>query len=125
MGVIENAKEVAELIKKYNDVELNRRIVNLEIEVAELQRDKIRLEAKVAEQQAKLQQKQAMQFRVPYYWQDGDKVPFCPKCWEASGLGIHLTEPYRMASGIGRKCVQCEEIYWEQRISMSSMNDFR
>ena len=33
MGAVENIKEVAELIKKYNNLELNRKIVALEDEV--------------------------------------------------------------------------------------------
>ncbi len=117
MGVIENAKEVGELIKKYNDIELNRRIVNLEVEVAELQRDKLALEAKVAEHERTLNQRAAMQFRKPYYYQEGDEVPFCPKCWEASQLAVHLTDSYRMAGGIGRRCVNCEKVHWERRIN--------
>ena len=30
MSAVEHVKEVAELIKKFNDIELNRRILNLE-----------------------------------------------------------------------------------------------
>jgi hypothetical protein len=33
MGVVENMKEVADLIKKIGDIELNRKIVNLEGEL--------------------------------------------------------------------------------------------
>ena len=54
-----------------------------------------------------------MQFRAPYYWQEGDGVPFCPKCWEANSLAIHLTESYKMMGGMGRRCIQCNETYWE------------
>jgi hypothetical protein len=43
MGVIDDVKEVGDLIKKYNDIELNRKIVNLEGEVLDLTRDKRRL----------------------------------------------------------------------------------
>jgi hypothetical protein len=42
MGAVENVKEVADLIKKFNDIDLNRRILNLENEVLDLSRDKAR-----------------------------------------------------------------------------------
>jgi hypothetical protein len=42
MGAVENIKEVADLVKKFNDIELNRRILNLENE--DLSRDKRRAE---------------------------------------------------------------------------------
>jgi hypothetical protein len=42
MGAVENTKEVADLVKKFNDIELNRRILNLENE--DLSRDKRRAE---------------------------------------------------------------------------------
>jgi hypothetical protein len=53
-GAAENVKEVAELIKRYNNLELNRKIVALEDEVLELTRDKRRLENKVEEQERAL-----------------------------------------------------------------------
>ena len=42
MGAVENIKEVADLVKKFNDIELNRRILNLENE--DLSRDNRRAE---------------------------------------------------------------------------------
>ena len=36
MGAVENIKDIADLVKKFNDIELNRRILNLENEVLDL-----------------------------------------------------------------------------------------
>jgi hypothetical protein len=49
MGVVENMKDVAELIKKLGDIGLNRRILNLENEVLDLAREKRRADEKVEE----------------------------------------------------------------------------
>jgi chaperonin cofactor prefoldin len=49
MGVVENMKDVSDLVKKFNDIELNRRILTLENEVLDLSRDKRRAEEKVEE----------------------------------------------------------------------------
>jgi hypothetical protein len=42
MGAVENMKEIADFVKKFNDIELNRCILNLENEVLDLSRDKRR-----------------------------------------------------------------------------------
>jgi hypothetical protein len=47
MGVVENMKDVADLIKKIGDIELNRKILTLENEVLDLSREKRRLENQV------------------------------------------------------------------------------
>jgi hypothetical protein len=49
MGVVENIKDVAELVKKFNDIELNRRILDLENEVLDLSRAKCYAEERVEE----------------------------------------------------------------------------
>ena len=58
MGVIENMKEVADLVKLIGDIELNRKILNLEKEVHELTRERIRLETKLQEAEQLLKKKQ-------------------------------------------------------------------
>ena len=40
-------KDVADLVKKFKDIELNRRILNLENEVLDLSRDKRRADARI------------------------------------------------------------------------------
>ncbi len=44
MGAVENVKEIAEMIGKFHDIELNRRILKLEEEVLDISRAKRRAE---------------------------------------------------------------------------------
>ena len=90
MGVIDDVKEVGDLIKKYNDIELNRKIVNLEGEVLDLTRDKRRLESRVEELTAVVDMKQKLVHRPPFYWLDGDPTPYCSSCWESQKKAIHV-----------------------------------
>jgi hypothetical protein len=56
-----------------------------------------------------------MQMRGPqgYFYQDGDEVPFCPKCWEKDGKAIHLPPLEDYIVGRGRVCRVCSEQYVE------------
>lgn len=49
MSVIDNIKEIAGLIKKVGDIELYRKIIELEGELIELTREKRNLEERVAD----------------------------------------------------------------------------
>ena len=71
MGAVENVKEFSEFVKKFNDIELNRRILKLEEEVIDLSRDKRRAEEKVEELQRTLKLQEELKFQSPYYFAAG------------------------------------------------------
>ena len=104
MGVVENMKDVADLVKKYNDLDLNRRIVTLEGEVLDLTRDKRRLEEKLEDLQRALKFKAELIFSEPFYWAKGDATPYCQACWEAKRMAIHVCDAYVAGHG---QCIQC------------------
>ncbi|MDD5483941.1 MAG: hypothetical protein PHP98_09910 [Kiritimatiellae bacterium] len=79
MSIIENAKEIADLIKKIGDVELYRRIVELEGEIIELTRAKRQTEAKVERLAEVLNKKEQMLFQKPFYYLSIDPHPYCPQ----------------------------------------------
>lgn len=115
MGVIENARDLAGLIQKYSEAGLYRKILELEDESGDLRRKLRKAEADLEEARAELAKKATMEFRAPYYWRDGDKTPFCPKCWEGKDkLAVHLPAPTEVFAGIVRKCVHCKTDFWEQ-----------
>lgn len=107
MGIIDNAKEIADLIKKLNNIELYRKIVELEAEIIDLQRAKNDLDLKVTGLQAALQQKKSMSFKHPFYFAEGDPIPFCAKCWEAEHNAIHLVGPDQHGDRYCRNCKTC------------------
>jgi hypothetical protein len=91
MGVIENMKELADLIKKAGDIDLYRKIIESEGEVIELTRENRRLEDKVSELEKTLALEEKMHFTEPFYYQQGDKTPYCPACWEGKKIAVHVT----------------------------------
>lgn len=109
MGVVENVKDVAELIKKFGDIELNRKILTLETEVLDLTRDKRRAEEKVEQLERSLQFKEKLTFREPYYYLEGDSAPYCPGCWESTRVAVHVaTHPTYMSM---KQCPACKHLY--------------
>jgi hypothetical protein len=64
MGVVENLKNVADLVKKAGEIDLYKKISAAEDEVRELTRDKRRLEDKVEELERTLRSKE---FKAPFY----------------------------------------------------------
>jgi hypothetical protein len=93
MGVIENMKDVADLVKQFGDIELNRRILTLENEVLDLSRDKRRADEKVEELQRVISIKNDLTFRGNEYYlktTDGEDGPFCSLCWDRDQKLIRL-----------------------------------
>jgi hypothetical protein len=90
MSIIDNAKEIADLIKKVGDIDLYRKIVELQGELVQLSNRNFELEKKCAELQASVDRKKALRHLRSLVFEDGDAVPFCPRCAEATGKLIHL-----------------------------------
>ncbi|MFZ0978396.1 MAG: hypothetical protein WAN23_03245 [Candidatus Acidiferrales bacterium] len=109
MGAVENIKEVADLVKKFNDIELNRRILKLEDEVMDLSREKRRADERVEELERALKFKEKLTFKPPFYWLEGDSAPYCPGCWESKSTAIHLVEN-PISAGL-LQCPACKHVY--------------
>ena len=91
MGVLENLKDVADLVKKAGEIELYKKISAAEDEVRELTREKRRLEDKVEELERAFRFQQEVVFKAPFYYlKEGDQTPYCPRCLEKDKHPIHL-----------------------------------
>jgi hypothetical protein len=116
LGVIENAKEIAELVKKLGNVELYKKIVELEGEVIELTREKRALEENNHELAEKLALAGKMTFEKPFYFQEGDRVPFCPRCWEKERVAIHLQNVGHVTRGYRYDCPDCKGMFFSPQL---------
>jgi hypothetical protein len=111
MSIINNAKEIAELVKKLGDIELYRRIVELEGEIIELTRAKREAELQAEHLQETLKTQEQMRFMKPFYYMGKDPVPFCPQCWEAQKIAVHLQGPTNVAAGPRYDCRNCKSFF--------------
>ncbi|HDL01438.1 MAG TPA: hypothetical protein ENH23_04315 [candidate division Zixibacteria bacterium] len=106
MSIISNAKEIADLVKKLGDIELYRKIVELEGEIIELTCEKRELDDELIKLNALLKTSKEMNFKEPFYCVEGDSTPFCPRCWEADKTQVHLNDTNTIGSPW--KCPNCK-----------------
>lgn len=86
MGVIDHAKDLATLIKKLNNIELDRKIVDLQGEIIDLEQKNRELVEENRELKENLTYHGTLAFNGNAYWMDGkldsEKGPFCSGCWD-------------------------------------------
>src|SRR4030095_16349621 len=90
MGIVENVKEVADLVQKVGNLDLSKRIIELEREIIELTHENWELKKDNKELGEMLQLKVKMNFKTPFWFMEGDSVPYCPKCYEGDQKLVHL-----------------------------------
>ncbi len=116
MGIIDNAKEIVFLVKKLDDFELYRKIVELEGEIIELTRENQRLEETLAEIQRSQEIIKKLSFDSPFYTLDQGVELFCARCIESDHKAIHVakTGDLRNRRRIW-ECPQCKSRYVDMR----------
>jgi hypothetical protein len=113
---IQGIREIADLVRKYNDYPLYEKIVALQEQVLELSNERSQLRDENGALKAQLEHRSQTRFRNPYYYAEEDEVPLCPRCYETSagGLRVHLTHPAsEMQNGYGRVCRGCKWFFLE------------
>ena len=111
MGIVDNMKEVADLVKKLGDIDLNRKIVNLEGEVLDLTRAKRQADQRIEELEGQLVLKAKMTHKAPFYFQEGDPTPFCPACYENQVKAIHVVVKTEGSLSTQWECPGCKSTY--------------
>jgi len=121
---LDNVRSLVQLTQKFGDVEFKRRIVDLvvdlEDQVAELARERRLLAEENEELKRELEARAATVFRNPYWYEEGQEVPLCPKCYESSGykLRVHLTHPAEQWNGGRRRhCANCSEFFYDEGVA--------
>ena len=118
MAAVNGVKEIAELVKKYNDIPLFQKIVDLQGQVVEIATERLELFSENQTLKKKLELKAAIRYEPPYYFQEGDDIPLCPLCFDKSSgeLRIHLSvDAGDYMKGHGRYCSNCKEVTIERK----------
>jgi hypothetical protein len=56
-----------------------------------------------------------MTFNEPFYYQEGDKTPFCPACWELKNFPIHLLFVAAREDSTHWNCPVCHNPYSDRK----------
>lgn len=106
MSIIDNAKEISQLIKKYNDTELYQKITDLSYEIFDIKEENLSLKEKIKE----LEKKDDIEKNISFYNDIGyiknknTKIIYCTKCWDDEKKLIKLHHKARMGKYTCPKC---------------------
>jgi hypothetical protein len=119
MNPLSTLNQIREIMKKSSDPELVKLVLDLQNNVFEIESQNLKLGAELVSLRQQLNLRARMYARGPfnYYFQEGDDVPFCPKCWENYTKAIHLSARQQVFGRTRRDCRVCEETYWETPIT--------
>ncbi len=115
MGILDNAKEVAKAVQEIHNLELYQRVLNLHSDIIGLVEENNRLRDENNELGKTVALKQAMQFKEPFYYQEGDETPFCPACWETKNIAVHVTFGTARLNDTAWHCPGCKHMYWVKK----------
>lgn len=93
MSILDHAKEIAELVKKYNDQDLYERIVELREEILQLREDNLTLreQVKLLKEANDITSRLCRDGNCYYLDDDREKErPYCLTCWDADRKLVSL-----------------------------------
>jgi hypothetical protein len=111
MSIIDNAKEIAELIKKYNDQELYQKLVSLREEILELREENIKLKELVSQHEAasKIAAELYRDGNAYYIDKEGQERsgPYCMTCWDYESKLVNMSVKTNNIQGRKLTTVTC------------------
>ena len=116
MSIVDNAKEIAALVQKLGNIDLYRKIVDLEAEIIELTRQKREVEDKLAEIQRGGEIIGRLRFDSPFYVNTDGSELYCARCIEADRRAIHVAKTGELE--LRRRvylCPHCKAKYADRR----------
>lgn len=114
MSLLDNAKEVANAVHEIKNLELYSKVLDLNRGIMDLIEDNRKLHAENVELNQKLQLREKMIFKEPFYFQDGDETPFCSVCWEDKKSAIHLKFVDQRSDGRQWNCPACHNDFLDR-----------
>jgi regulator of replication initiation timing len=115
MGILDNAKEVANAVHEIKNIELYGRVLDLNSGIMELVEENRKLHADNEDLKKKLHLRREMIFKEPFYYQNGDQTPFCPACWELKNSAIHLIFEFNRKDAIRWDCKVCQNTFMDKK----------
>jgi len=93
MGILETVKDVAVLVQKADNVELLKKVLDLQTELIELTQEMATLRRELSDATDQLQFQGELRFRDNLYWrvtEGGEEGPFCSRCWDSDRKAIRM-----------------------------------
>ncbi len=111
-------KDVAQVVKKFNDLELMKQVVDLQMAVFEQEQEKLRLSKELAAAKEQLDIKNKLKLKqfgdVHYYVIEGEGIAYCPTCYGTKTHLIPLPAGEPWSGGFRRICPACKTFFYEK-----------
>lgn len=88
--MLDNVKMTVDLARKLDNIELNKRIIDLQSNVLTLMEENARLKDDKSALERKLATHTEFVFKNDAYWTASGHGPFCAHCWDAKLNSIRL-----------------------------------
>lgn len=111
MGIIDSIKTAGTLAKQIGSIEVQQKLIDLQVEALDLIDENRTLKERVATLEGKLKTKKSLQFRKNFYWTTADdgheEGPFCSHCYDSDRNLIHL---HAISNGRDFGCPACLQV---------------
>lgn len=114
MGIVQHAKDISELVKKYNDQELYEKIVALREEILEIRAENLQLreENKTLKDNSQINEDLVRPENSNCYYRKDDTgrhQPYCMPCWDYDRKLVNLLQGQSSYDGSGTiTCKICD-----------------
>jgi hypothetical protein len=125
MGMVENFKDVISIVQKLDNIELYRKILDLQAEALRLSGDLITKDQELRSKERRITELEELtRFQATVviadngFYFDRDQSgrpmghPYCPKCWEVNRVPVHI---HQMGSSVVERnksvCPNCKSTY--------------
>ena len=110
MGIADGIKSIAKLVKKYNDLELMKRIVDLETELLAIieENNDIKRENTELKEAKAISESFVFEDNTYFRIEGGTRTgPYCSGCWDDKSKLVRL-RTFNQQIGIVRRCPVCD-----------------
>lgn len=111
MSILDNAKEIVSAIQEINNPDLYKRLLALHSDIVGLVEENIQPRDEDQELKKKIRLKGVMKFQEPFWYQEGDEMPYCPGCWESDTQPVHVIVEWQDAGKTNWRCPVCNRQY--------------
>ncbi len=80
--LVDNIREIVTLVQQIGNIDLYKRIVDLQADAVNLEQENLRLREQVANLEKKWEIQEDLAFRDNMYWRSSGEGPYCVPCWD-------------------------------------------
>lgn len=95
MSIVDNIKDIANVVRKADSIDLYRQILDLQQEALELVEENINLKNEIREFKNKMDLQEKLTFHDNMYFINNDDEndgPYCTTCWDSENKLVRLHE---------------------------------